>query len=227
MTRFADHIKTRERELDGLADMNAANDGTYTVEVTETSSNPYEGAEKMETHELGTYIEDQREVLAACLQAANDIHAETGFDALDDRVEDIGHSNGKKIGGVFHTGTKETKLDNVVAHSAVRSLKGVEQFKQVSLHERIHKLAHTNAEKRDEQMMRIVSEEFEEALCETATSLVTGEISAYKEYMGILHSVAAASGKSAGELARMYREGRFTELNMMYMSVYDKVAVAG
>lgn len=217
-----DYTRDRESELQSLEGMTAANDAEYRVTVTETANDgKYETAETS-TYELGEYIEEQRDVMAAFFQAANDIQAETGISALDDEVKDLGYSDGKKIGGQFHKGSKKTELDKVVAESALRSHRGVEQFKQVSLHERIHKLAHTNAEKRGEPMLHIVSEEFEEAMCETATSLVTAKISAYKEYMGILEVVASKAKKSSAELARMYRDGKFTELNNMYMAAYPK-----
>ncbi|MDP4008783.1 MAG: hypothetical protein Q8P68_06370 [Candidatus Peregrinibacteria bacterium] len=224
MSNLAEHMQARERELDEYQAMDSANDANYQVTVTESvaANDGNYGRSEVKTYELAPYIEEQREVMAACLEATNEVQAETGNSILNDRVEDLGQRDGKKIGGVFHTGTKETKFDTLVADAAVQSMAGVDQLKQVGLHESIHWQAHTNAEKRGEPMLRIIDEKFEEAMCETAVSLVTGEISAYEEYMGILQTVAKKVGKSSGALSRMYREGRFTELNMMYFGGYDE-----
>ena len=149
------------------------------------------------------------------------VKALTGSSLFDSQVDDLPSDGNEQVLGQHDPNRDAEPFHEMLVRQALADDEKLKLLAHVSMHEGFHKLAWNSARGRGETQP-IVDHDLEEILCEVRTSMETGKIRAYKQFLPLLDSVVRASGKSREALAEMYAEGRFSEINACYMAAFPE-----
>lgn len=121
---------------------------------------------------------------------------------------------GGDTAGLYTLSSKEIALDPTALIDPETTL-------QVGIHEGMH---YKNKVNGDNEVIADV--DFEEALTESATARVTGEVRAYLDLVPMVGEVADATDHTRDELLNLFEAGKNAELNALYQkAVNDDVEI--